>query len=233
MAKATVTVVSPPSRPVPPAAPNGGQYFAERPAASSRPGRVELTLPDVHLRLDTDAGVFSPGRVDPGTKLLLTELPPATEWPEGDVADVGCGYGAIAVTLARRLADSTTGAADGGDRTVWAVDVNERARDLCRRNAAGSGVGELVRVVGPEDLPPGLSVGLIASNPPIRVGKSVLHDLCRSWMERLEPDGEAWWVVQKHLGSDSLQAWMNAQGWPTERVRSRQAYRILRSTHPG
>ena len=40
-------------------------------------------------------------------------------------------------------------------------------------------------------------------------------------------------MVQKHLGSDSLQAWMNAQGWPTERIRSRQAYRILRSTHPG
>jgi 16S rRNA (guanine1207-N2)-methyltransferase len=214
--------VPPPSHP----APDGGgtrgndQYFSGRPGSASRPSEVALVLPDVHVRLRTDAGVFSPGRVDPGTKLLLTELPESSGWPSGDVVDVGCGYGPIAVTLALRAPE----------RTVWAVDVNERSLDLCRANADAAGVGDRVRVVTPDTVPEELRVGLVASNPPIRVGKAALHELCRTWLGRLADDGEAWWVVQKHLGSDSLQTWMAGQGWPTERVRSRQSYRILRST---
>jgi 16S rRNA (guanine1207-N2)-methyltransferase len=183
---------------------------------------VALVLPDLHLRLQTDAGVFSPGRIDPGTKLLLAELPPAASWPDGDIVDVGCGYGPIAVTLALRAPD----------RTVWAVDVNERALELCRTNASSAGVGDRVRVVTPDRVPDDIEVGLVASNPPIRVGKTALHELCRTWLHRLTDRGEAWWVVQKHLGSDSLQSWMNTEGWPTERIRSRQSYRILRSTRP-
>jgi 16S rRNA (guanine1207-N2)-methyltransferase len=206
--------VSAPSHPA-----GGDQYFSSAPASASRPGEVALTLPDLHVRLRTDTGVFSPGRVDPGTKLLLAELPPVDEWPPGDVADVGCGYGPIAVAVALRAPD----------RTVWAVDVNPRALELCRANATSAGVADRVRVVTPDEVPDDVAVGLVVSNPPIRVGKPVLHELCRTWLGRLTPDGEAWWVVQKHLGSDSLQAWMTAQGWQTERVRSRQAYRILRS----
>ena len=209
--------VPPPSHPA-----GGDQYFSARPSSASRPDEVALVLPDVHLRLRTDAGVFSPGRVDPGTRLLLGELLPADAWPDGDLVDVGCGYGPIALALALRAPD----------RTVWAVDVNERALDLCRANASAAGVADRVRVVTPDEVPEHLEVGLVASNPPIRVGKAALHDLCRTWLARLGPQGEAWWVVQKHLGSDSLQTWITDQGWPTERVRSRQSYRILRSTRP-
>ncbi len=198
-------------------------------------------LPDLTLRLQTDAGVFSAGRVDPGTKLLLLELPSAHEWPEGDVVDVGCGYGPIAVTMAKRLARAEAdrlAAADSPDpdsperapSMVWAVDVNARARSLCRANADAAGVGDRVKVVAPEQVPDDLRVALVASNPPIRIGKAALHDLCSTWMGRLCHGGEAWWVVQKHLGSDSLHAWLADQGWPTERVRSRQSYRVLRSS---
>lgn len=233
-----MTPVSAPSHPFPTGAPSGGQYFSEQPSAPSRPSEVRLVLPDVTLQLRTDAGVFSPGRVDPGTKLLLLELPPVLEWPDGDVVDVGCGYGPIAVTLARRLAaadaalpdfDATADAPAPTPRTVWAIDINERARSLCRANADAAGVGDRVRVVSPDEVPDSLRVGLVASNPPIRIGKAALHDVCTTWLGRLSAGGEAWWVVQKHLGSDSLQAWLADQGWPTERVRSRQAYRVLRS----
>ena len=212
--------VPPPSHPSPSGRPGGEQYFTASPASGAQPASVDLTLPDLHVRLRTDAGVFSPRRVDPGTKLLLAELPAADEWPTGDAVDVGAGYGPIAVSLALR----------SPGRTVWAVEVNQRARDLCAANAADAGVSGAVRVVAPEDVPDDLRVGLVVSNPPIRVGKAVLHDICRTWMERLTDDGAAWWVVQKHLGSDSLQAWLTEQGWPTTRVRSRQSYRVLRST---
>jgi 16S rRNA (guanine1207-N2)-methyltransferase len=199
-----------------------GHYFATNPVVGSRPAAIELHLPDLSLRLTTDRGVFAAGGVDPGTKLLLLEGPaPAgpSLAPGANLVDLGCGYGPIALALARRAPAAT----------VWAVDVNERARDLCAANAATNGLGNVV-VVAPEEVPAGLAVAGLWSNPPIRIGKAALHELLVSWLDRLAvPPGEAgaWLVVQRHLGADSLTTWLTAGGWPTTRLRSRQAYRLL------
>lgn len=193
-----------------------GHYFSADPAVTSAPAEVELVLPEGRLiRLATDRGVFSGDRVDPGTRVLLAEGPPV----RGPVlADVGCGYGPIAVTLALRAPDAT----------VWAVDVNERARALCRANAEANGVGAQVQVVAPDEVPADLVIDQLWSNPPIRIGKPALHDLLATWLQRLAPGtGSASLVVQKHLGADSLARWLADQGWPTERTASRAGYRIL------
>jgi 16S rRNA (guanine1207-N2)-methyltransferase len=194
-----------------------GQYFEEAPSVRSRPGTVHLTLPDVDLELGTDRGVFSADRVDAGTAFLLRDH--ATPDPSArTLLDVGCGYGAIAVTLALRAPTAT----------VWAVDVNERAIDLCRANAERHGVGDRVRAVTPEQVPEDLTVDGLWSNPPIRAGKAHLHALLERWLARLTPEGEARLVVHKHLGADSLATWLNGEGWTTERLGSRAGYRILR-----
>lgn len=160
--------------------------------------------------------MFSADKVDDGTRLLLAEGPSLDG--ATSLVDVGCGYGPIAITLALRAPDAV----------VWAVDVNERARALCRSNAAANGVGERVRVVTPDDLPADLVVDQVWSNPPIRVGKAALHDLLAGWLVRLRPGtGSATLVVQKHLGADSLARWLTGAGWPTERVVSRAGYRVL------
>jgi 16S rRNA (guanine1207-N2)-methyltransferase len=199
-----------------------GHYFSARPGVGSRPSEVRLDLPERTLVLRTDRGVFSADRVDPGTKLLLLELPGPDAWPEGAVLDLGCGYGPIATTVALR----------DRDREVWAIDVNERARELCAANAGAAGVGDTVHVATPEGVPGGRRFGLVVSNPPIRIGKAALHDLLATWLGRLTADGEAWLVVQKHLGSDSLADWVQDRGWTVERVRSRQGYRVLRLSDP-
>jgi 16S rRNA (guanine1207-N2)-methyltransferase len=193
-------------------------YFTVDPGTPSAPLTIELVLPEGRLiHLTTDRGTFSPDRVDDGTRALLAEGPSVPT--AGVVADVGCGYGPIAVTLALR---------GGPEVTVWAVDVNERARDLCRANAEANGVADQVRVVAPDEMPADLVIDQIWSNPPIRVGKAALHELLVTWLDRLAPaTGTAELVVQKHLGSDSLARWLNDQGWTTERTASRAGYRIL------
>jgi len=196
-----------------------GHYFSPSPGAASRPGTVRLVLPDRTLDLATDRGVFSADRVDPGTKYLLLEAPPPPA--AGTFVDLGCGYGPIACTLAARAPGAT----------VWAVDVNERARVLCRANASALGLGNVV-VAAPEEVPPDLEVDLIWSNPPIRIGKAALHDLLRSWLARLSPAGTAVLVVQRHLGADSLQRWLQAEGWRAERLGSRAGYRLLEVRRP-
>jgi 16S rRNA (guanine1207-N2)-methyltransferase len=198
----------------------GAHYFDEEPTTESAPRTVELTLPDVRLTLTTDRGVFGYDRVDAGTKLLLLKAPaPAAT---GDLLDLGCGTGAIALTMASRAPAAT----------VWAVDVNERARALCRANATLNDLHN-VRVCAPDEIPADVVFATIWSNPAIRIGKPALHAMLRRWFTRLRDDGEAVLVVHKHLGSDSLQPWLAAQGFPTDRLASSAGYRILRSTTTG
>jgi 16S rRNA (guanine1207-N2)-methyltransferase len=191
-------------------------YFEPEPSVPSGPVTFDVALPDVAFTLTTDRGVFSHAHVDAGTGLLLREAPapPAV----GDLLDLGCGAGPIALTLARRAPGAT----------VWAVDVNARARQLTELNADRNGITN-VRVAAPEDVPDEVAFSAIWSNPPVRIGKSALHALLATWLGRLTPSGAAVLVVQKHLGADSLQAWLAAEGFPTERLASRQGFRLLRS----
>ena len=191
------------------------QYFAEQPAAPHRPGAVHVVLPDLHFTLATDAGVFSPGRLDPGTRLLLDTAPPPPAG--GDLLDLGCGYGPLALTLGARSPAAR----------IWGVDVNRRALDLCTANAGSAGLGN-VRCLGPADPALPAEFGLIWSNPPIRIGKQALHELLGTWLGRLAAGATAYLVVQRNLGSDSLQRWLAAAGWDVSRFAARAGYRVLR-----
>ena len=191
------------------------QYFTASPSSPSAEREVRLDLADVTLRLATDRGVFSAERVDPGTRVLLAEAPPPSA-AASVIADIGCGYGPIALALAARAPGAV----------VWAIDVNERARALCRRNAEANGLSNVL-VAAPEDVPADVRFDAIWSNPPIRIGKPALHELLTHWLGALAPDGQAWLVVQRHLGADSLARWLDEAGWATRRLASRQAYRIL------
>jgi 16S rRNA (guanine1207-N2)-methyltransferase len=195
-------------------------YFAAQPAAAHRPGLVRVVLPDLYLELATDSGMFSPGRLDPGTRLLLAEgpLPP----PTGDLLDLGCGYGPIACTLAARAPGAT----------VWAVDVNERALALCAANAASAGLSN-VRCVRPDSAQIPARLAGLWSNPPVRIGKGPLHAMLLGWLPRLAPGTAATLVMGRNLGADSLHAWLEKdQGWQVTRLSARSGYRLLRVTAP-
>lgn len=190
-------------------------YFDPSPGTPSRPRQVELNVPGLSASLTADRGVFSSGGVDPGTVELLKAVPTGPD-PAGQILDLGCGYGPIALTVAARCPAST----------VWAVDVNDRAVELTATNAAALGLGN-VRAVTPGEVPEGLTFDQIWSNPPIRIGKPALHQLLERWLPRLVAGGTAWLVVQKNLGSDSLAGWLRAAGFDVVRLGSRKGYRIL------
>ena len=195
-------------------APLVSHYFDHDPEVPSQLQTVPLVLPDLAVQLTTDAGVFGRSLVDPGTRLLLLEGPAVPA--HGDLLDLGCGYGPITVTLARRAPAAT----------VWGVDVNRRALELAAANAEAAGCAN-VRVAGPDEVPEGVRFATIWSNPPIRVGKQALHDLLLRWLPRLAPGATAVLVVHKHLGADSLARWLGDVGHPTTRLVSRMGYRLL------
>lgn len=195
-------------------------YFAADPRSVEKRLPVDVSVWGHDLRLQSASGVFSAGRLDPGTAVLFRE----TEPPErpGRYLDLGCGYGVIACALAAVVSEAE----------VWAVDVNERALALCRTNAAAVGAGDRIHVATPERVPAGMVFDEIWSNPPIRIGKPDLHALLMTWLRRLSADGRAVLVVSKNLGADSLQRWLVGQGFGCSRLGSAKGFRVLEVRPP-
>lgn len=189
-------------------------YFTAQPRTASRPARIRVELPDLSVELLTDRGVFAYAQLDRGTETLLRTIP--TPARGSRLLDLGCGYGAVSITLAKRCPSCT----------IWAVDVNERALALCEENARNLGV-ENVRTMLPDEVPADIRFNAIYTNPPIRVGKERLHELLATWLDRLQPGGRAYLVAQRNLGADSLAAWLRERGHPVDRIRSRSGYRVL------
>jgi len=193
-------------------------YFSQTPNTEFRPKEISVELDGREVSVTTAGGVFSPDHVDTGTKVLLEHLDQVP--PSGNLLDIGCGWGAIALAMALHSPHST----------VWAIDVNDRSLELTRMNADRLGLKN-VRVCRPEEVPADIEFGGIWSNPPIRVGKDVLHEILLTWLPRLEADAEAYLVVQKNLGADSLHRWLEAEmpaGFSTIRVDTAKAFRVLR-----
>jgi 16S rRNA G1207 methylase RsmC len=193
-------------------------YFSAEPAAPARRGEIEFTVAGRDYRLAVASGVFSAGRLDPGTAVLLRKGDLPTASATGVFLDLGCGYGPIACVLA----------SEAPQATVWAVDVNSRARELTAENAAGLGLAGRLRVAEPGEVPAGVAFDQIWSNPPTHVGKAELRTLMERWLPRLAPEGVAWLVINRHLGGDSLHTWLVELGWHVERTASQKGYRVLR-----
>ena len=192
-------------------------YFTAQPAAPDERRTITVELAGRVVTVQTAGGVFSPDHVDLGTRVLLREVPDPPS--SGDLLDLGCGWGPLALTMAL-LSPSAH---------VWAVDVNERALDLVRANAARLGLANVTAAL-PDDVPDDVRFVAIWSNPPIRVGKDALHDLLRRWLPSLSPDGEAWLVVGRNLGADPLQHWLaDKMGVAVERAASAKGFRVLRA----
>ncbi|MCL2454353.1 MAG: class I SAM-dependent methyltransferase [Micrococcales bacterium] len=191
-------------------------YFSAEPTVADERREITVRLAGRQVTVETSGGVFSPGHVDLGTRVLLDHVdePPAS----GDLLDLGCGWGPLALTAALR--------APGLD--VWAVDVNARALDLTTANAERLGLDHL-RAVAPDQVPETVRFTTLWSNPPIRIGKPALHDLLGTWLRRLSDDGTAWLVVARNLGADSLHRWLaDTLDRPVERAASAKGFRVLR-----
>ena len=128
----------------------------------------------------------------------------------------------------RLIACLLAAASPGAD--VWAVDVNPDAVEATQRNVERHRLP--VHVALPDDVPADLVVDEIWSNPPVRVGKAALHEALLRWLPHLAPDGVARMVVGRNLGADTLQRWLDEQGWPTERVGSEKGFRLLETRRP-
>lgn len=194
----------------------GGEYWRAEPEGPARERTVRLEVPGraEALALASAEGVFGTQRVDRGTDILIRHAPAPA--PCTGVVDLGCGYGPIAVSMGVRQPDAG----------LWAVDVNRRALALTARNAASAGAHNIV-AAEPEAVPMALRFDRIYSHPPVKIGRSSMHELLDGWLRRLAYGGDAYLVLKQSMGADALHNWLNDTGFPAERAASKQGYRLL------
>lgn len=193
------------------------QYFSASPTSDAKLHEIAVELGGTLFRVQVGAGVFSGGRLDKGSEVLLRKVPPLPS--TGVFVDVGCGWGPLTLVMAHQRPDAS----------VYAVDVNARGRELTSVNATVNGL-ENVTVLDENEAFTRLteqSVDVIWSNPPIRIGKDQLHALWCSWLPRLKKNGVAYLVMGKNLGSDSFLQWAISQGWTANKIASSKGFRVL------
>jgi 16S rRNA (guanine1207-N2)-methyltransferase len=191
-------------------------YFSPQPDSPSKPQRFECRLRGERWLFDTDRGVFSPEHVDPGSRLLIEAMELS---PGARVLDVGAGYGPIGLVAARLV---------GPEGHATLVEVNARAAELARANAALNGLANVTVVesaafepanVGPQDV--------VLTNPPVRAGKQVVLDLLARAAATLAVGGRFYLVGHKHLGVKSYEAMLNQAVGEVDVIERGGGYRVL------
>ena len=194
-------------------------YFSESPDSTASLREITFQVGGQEFAVQAARGTFSASKLDPGTTVLLSKH---AEFPtEGNVLDLGCGWGPISLAIASFSPQAT----------LWALDVNRRSLELASTNAERLGLNN-IKTVTADQIPDDLRFDAIWSNPPIRIGKAALHDLLSTWLPRLESGGRAMLVVQKQSGADSLLAWIQSQ-FPeltSSRFSTDKGFRVLEVT---
>ena len=165
-------------------------YYTRDPQSASRPAECEFTYRGIDLTFQTDAGVFSRGEVDTGTRLLLEALP---EDMGGEILDLGCGWGVIGISIARKWPEAR----------VTMADINTRALDLSRENAKRNRAEVVCAESDGMAAFEGKTFDAVVTNPPIRAGKQVIYKMFADAARSLAPGGALYLVIRKQQGAES------------------------------
>ena len=194
------------------------QYYTADPTSESNPVPCAFPYRGHGLNFMTDAGVFSKGELDVGSRLLLDALPTFT----GDVLDIGCGWGAIGVAIAKANKNAK----------VTMVDINRRALDLCRQNCQRNGVtAEVIESDGMAEVM-GRKFDAIVTNPPIRAGKQVIYKMFADAAQSLNLDGALYLVIRKQQGAESCVKYLKTLFNEVEKLDKSGGFWVLKAYDP-
>ena len=194
------------------------QYYTADPTSESRPVPCSFVYRGKSLTFQTDAGVFSRGELDQGSRLLIDALPALS----GDVLDLGCGWGAIGVSVARANPDAR----------VTMADVNRRALGLCRDNAAANRVtAEILESDGMSELME-RKFDTIITNPPIRAGKQVIYKMFADGAQCLKEGGALYLVIRKQQGAESCMKYLRTLYASVEKLTKSGGFWVLKASEP-
>ena len=194
------------------------QYYTREPSSESRPMPCAFNYRGRLLRFTTDAGVFSKGELDEGSRLLLEVLPEL----KGQVLDLGCGWGAIGVSIAKACPEASVTMADVNLRALALAEENVRANGVACRVLESDGMAALS----------GCRFSAVVTNPPIRAGKQVIYRMFADAARSLEPEGALYLVIRKQQGAESCVKYLRTLYGEVERLVREDGFWVLRASRP-
>ena len=195
-------------------------YYTRTPTSESRPVNCEYTYRGIPLTFQTDAGVFSRGEVDTGTDLLLNALP---EEMQGDILDLGCGWGVIGICVARKWPEAR----------VTLADINQRALALSRENAKRNRADVVCAESDGMAAFEGRQFDTVITNPPIRAGKQVIYRMFADAAKCLKPGGALYLVIRKQQGAESCMKYLGTVFAAVEKIDKSGGFWVIRAGKSG
>lgn len=192
-------------------------YYTRVPQSASRPAECTFTYRGTEMAFRTDAGVFSRGEVDTGTRLLLEALP---EEMHGDILDLGCGWGVIGISIARTWPETR----------VTLADVNTRALELSRENAEKNRADVVCAESDGMEAFAGKTFDAVVTNPPIRAGKQVIYKMFADAAACLKKDGALYLVIRKQQGAESCIRYLQTLYAGVEKLDRSAGFWVIRAS---
>ncbi len=193
-------------------------YFSQKPQTISSPKTWQYNANGKKFTFTSDIGVFSKNEVDFGSRFLIEQF--TAPDVAGDILDLGCGYGPIGITIADRYKE----------RHIFMIDINERAVELAKRNAAQNAVENITCI--PSDKLSAVknrTFAAVVTNPPIRAGKQVVHEMFIQAERVIEHGGALWVVIQKKQGAPSAKKKLEEIFQQVHTVAKRKGYYLFQA----
>lgn len=169
------------------------------------------------LTMKSCDSVFSKDGVDEGTRTLLEAVNDNFDNMTGKVLDFGCGVGVVGITLKKRFSDAM----------VTMCDINKTCVDLAKENCFKNNAmcevveSDLYNNVGMFDH--------IVTNPPIKVGKTILFAVVSEGYAHLNDGGDITLVIRKSHGEESMKKHMQSVFGNVTILKRNKGYYILQS----
>lgn len=194
-------------------------YYSKKPSSKSDRKIIEAKIGGFKFKFVTDAGVFSKHKIDTGTEILINAAQ-KTDFPSGNILDLGCGYGPIGLAIAKNFPE----------RLIEMVDINERSISLSKDNASRNKI-ENVKIYPSNIFDEVITKDFagIISNPPIRAGKKIVHKMLEESYNHLIKDGKLQIVIQRKQGAPSAKKKMEEVFGNVKRIDLEKGYWVLES----
>lgn len=190
-------------------------YYTKNPTSKSEERMLEYEINEKKYKFISDNGVFSKEHVDFATDFLLKTI---YNEANGDVLDVGCGYGVIGITISKNK----------NVKSVTMLDINNRALELTKKNIALNKASNITVIEsdGFENITKNFDT--IITNPPIRAGKAVIYKIYEDAKKHLRENGTLYLVINKKHGAPSTINYLNELYGNCEIVDKKSGFHVLK-----